>query len=172
MSEPFIGEIKIVGFNFAPRGWAICEGQLLPISQNTALFSLLGTAFGGDGRTNFGLPDLRGRVPVCVGNGAGLSPRGWGQLGGSETNTLGINNIPSHSHTFAQPAVQGGFDEAEPGNSASFAEAQIYSTQNPDTSLRPGTTSNTGAGQAVNNMQPFLGLYFVIALTGIFPSRN
>lgn len=172
MSEPFLGEIKIVGFNFPPRGYAKCDGQTLPISQNSALFSLLGTTFGGDGRTTFKLPDLRGRAALHVGQGPGLSNCQWGQQGGSETNTLGVGQIPAHTHSFAVPAVSGGTGGEEPNPGNSLGEASIYSSSPPDETLRPGTTGSAGSSQPINNMQPFLCVYHVIALTGLFPSRS
>jgi microcystin-dependent protein len=167
MSEPFLGEIRIVGFNFAPRGWARCDGQLLAIAQNTALFALLGTTYGGDGRTTFGLPDLRGRVPVHVGNGLGLSPRNWGEKGGSESNTLTANNLPPHRHDI--PVTDGRRTTNRP-EGAVPARGGSYSTDAP-TGLAVGT-GPTGTGQAVNNVQPYLAVYFVIALQGLFPSRS
>jgi microcystin-dependent protein len=176
MSEPFIGEIKIVGFNFAPRGWADCNGQLLSIAQNSALFSLFGTYYGGDGRNTFGLPDLRGRLPMHVGQGPGLSSRLLGQEGGTETNSLTQNQMPAHSHagTVVTSAQEG--DRTDPSGS------YLARTEDP---LQPygGATGGTmaagsveigatGAGQAVNNMPPYLVLRFVVALVGLYPSRD
>ena len=179
--EPFIGQIQPVGFNFAPRGWALCEGQLLPIAQNTALFSLLGTVFGGDGRTTFGLPDLRGRSIVGVGNGAGLSNIAWGQRGGVETITLTINNLPNHFHTVNE--VQGGKVMFGSNNEAGGSIGNNFSSNatNNDgadnnvmgTSSTPAHNTNpTGNGLAFQSRNPYLGIYMCIALVGIFPSRN
>ncbi len=176
MSEPFLGEIRIVGFNFAPRNWADCDGQLLPINQNQALFSLLGTFYGGDGRTTLGLPDLRGRFPMHTGSGPGLSSRPQGQKTGTETNTLSVNQMPSHSHTGTVRSSTAEGDRSDPEGA--------YPAR-PEEPLQPyaGTTGGTmaaggvqigsvGEGQAVNNMPPFQVVRFVIALAGIFPSRN
>lgn len=167
MSEPFLAEIRIVGFNFAPRGWAFCDGQILPINQNQALFSLLGTTYGGDGRTSFGLPELRGRTPLHPGDGITL-----GAKSGEETHTLSTAEIPQHSH-----AMQGSGDAATtntPGNSQVFARAtqSTYHTPGANVGAVAGTVSNTGGGQAHNNMQPSLAVNFCIALQGLFPSRN
>jgi len=192
MVEPFIGQINTVGFNFAPRGWALCEGQLLPISQNTALFSLLGTTYGGDGRTTFGLPDLRGRNTVGVGQGAGLNHISWGEKGGSNTTVLTKNNLPSHNHsltgakasvTVSIPASDTGADGNNPEDAhlaESPATTNIYKSDTPNVTLAPfpadgdvtGITQDTGASTPIDNMQPFLGVYYVIALVGIFPSRS
>jgi microcystin-dependent protein len=183
-SEPFIGQIMMVGFNFAPRGFATCDGQLLSIAQNTALFSLLGTTFGGDGRTTFGLPDLRGRVAVHVGTGPGLQLVTWGQVGGSNTNTLTVANLPAHNHAAsATVTVKGtnarGNSELPEGNTwASRSRDNDYSNVAPDVVMNAAsvevavTTGNTGGNAAVNNMQPYLGIYHVIALQGIYPSRS
>ena len=174
MSDPFLGTIQPFGFNFAPRGWAKCDGQLLPIAQYQALFSLLGTTYGGDGRTTFGLPDLRGRSMLNQGSGAGLSPRTIGQRGGSETNTLTVNQMPSHNHALqseSQPAdvpdSGGNLLAQTPGNS-------IYKAPVPRQNLAMANEaiSNTGGGQAVNNLSPYLVVNVCIALQGIFPSRN
>jgi microcystin-dependent protein len=182
MSEPFIGEIIMFGGNFAPRSWALCDGQLLPIAQNTALFSILGTTYGGDGRTTFALPGLRGRVPVHAGSGPGLSTRRLGEKGGSETNTLTVNNMPSHNHgVSATLRCNGSAGNANtaPGNSISNdagVSSATYSTSAPNADMSAGSInvsqSNVGANQAVNNMQPFLAINFIIALQGIYPSRS
>lgn len=150
MSEPFIGEVRAVGFNFAPRGWALCAGQLMSIAQNTALFSLLGTTFGGDGMTKFGLPDYRGRSPVGMGNGPGLSAITQGQASGTETVTLLTAQMPSHNHT------------ASGAQAASDASAMAPI---------PVTVQLSGGGNPVPIRNPFLGTNFIIALEGIFPSR-
>jgi microcystin-dependent protein len=173
--EPFIGQIIMVGFNFAPRGFAFCDGQLLAINQNAALFSLLGTTFGGDGRTTFGLPDLRGRVPIHPGSGPGLTPRTWGQKSGSEKNTLVVANLPSHNHTvnIGVTDEDGDTNEAN-GNILSNTVNNNYNTGSPVSgqSLGGASTESAGGGTPVNNIQPFLGIYFCIALVGLFPSRN
>jgi len=179
MSEPFIGEIKMVGFNFAPRGWALCDGQLLPISQNTALFSLLGTTYGGDGRTTFGLPDLRGRVPTHQGTGPGLTNRRIGEKIGTEYVTLNVAQMPSHNHA-ATGALAANSDGASTtaavGNVLAEADENTYTSEAANENMQSGTVSvtvsNAGGGQPHNNMQPTLCINFVIALVGLFPSRN
>ncbi len=172
MSEPFIAEIIMFGGNFAPRGWAFCEGQLLPISQNTALFSLIGTIYGGDGRTTMGLPDLRGRVPIHPGTGPGLPTYQLGQRGGQATHTLTTNEIPSHNHNVSVHNEDG--DKSTPAGSA-FAKSgsQLnFSDEDADGTMRTNTISNAGGNQAHNIMQPFLAVNYIIALQGIFPSRS
>lgn len=176
MSEPFIGEIRAFGFNFAPRGWAHCDGQILPISQNTALFSLLGTTFGGDGRTTFALPDLRGRVALHPGAGPGLPPYNWGQRGGSHQTTITVNELASHTHAGKIRASGDPANTNTPlGNALALAEA--YSDQDlapTPLETRPGTvmTDATGGGQSFSTQPPYLGVYHCIALVGIFPSRS
>ena len=164
--DPFIGEIIMFGGNFAPRGWALCEGQLLSISQNTALFSILGTTYGGDGRTTFGLPDLRGRAPIGAGNGPGLTPRPLGQKTGAETTLLQASNLPPHNHT-ASLNVSG----SDATQSAATANATIAT---PDVTLNASSvqTGKTGGGQPANNMQPVQVVNYIIALQGVYPSRN
>jgi len=173
-SEPFIGQIQMHGFNFAPRGWAFCDGQLLPISSYTALYSLLGTTFGGDGRTTFGLPDLRGRSAKHVGTGPGLTPVTWGQRGGAETVTLTTSNMAAHSHALKGNNSAG--NSATPGGNtlASKSRTNIYSSANaPDVNMHSGSIANsTGGGTPVQIRNPYLGIYHSIALVGIFPSRN
>ena len=166
--EPFIGQIQPFGFNFNPRGWAMCDGQILPIDQNTALFSLLGTTYGGDGMTTFGLPDLRGRVAIHWGSGAGLSARTWGERSGSESHNLTVGQLPSHNHRIN--AVDDSPNQGSP--SGTLAQDSIYSTDMADTQLASTAVSNTGNNQSVNHMPPFLAVTWCIALTGIFPSRN
>lgn len=161
----------MVGFNFAPRGWALCDGQILPISSNSALFSLLGTTYGGDGRTTFALPDLRGRVPIQVGNGPGLSPYQWGEKGGAETNILNVNQLPPHSHTFNLPATEEGNTDS-PENAFVAGDGNASFGTASDITMATSSTNNTGAASSINNIQPFLGIYFIIALQGIFPSRS
>ncbi|WP_027890999.1 phage tail protein [Calidithermus chliarophilus] len=171
MSDPFIAEIRIVGFQFAPRGWARCDGQLLPINQNTLLFSLLGTTYGGNGRTTFALPDLRGRAPVQPGQGPGLSNRTLGQSGGSQTVTLLQTQIPAHNH--ALRAVNDLADSSNPGGSlARAAGVQPYGTGSPNAVLAPQSVGAAGGSQPHNNLQPYLMLNFVIALQGVFPQRS
>ena len=170
MSEPFLAEIRIVGFNFAPRGWAFCDGQILPINQNQSLYSLLGTTYGGDGRTSFALPDLRGRTPMHVGDGHQL-----GQKGGAETVTLTAAEIGAHTHTVKASSQQA--NQAQPANLilATVPRPElIYRTPaaSSTTALRSGTVTNAGGGQAHDNMQPYLAVSFCIALRGLFPSRN
>lgn len=170
MSEPFLAEIRIVGFNFAPRGWAFCDGQILPINQNQSLYSLLGTTYGGDGRTTFALPDLRSRTPIHRSGGHRL-----GQKSGAETVTLTAAEMPAHTHTAKA--------SSSTGNQVSPAARVLAAVAAPDlayadpaaattTALRSGTVTNAGGGQAHDNMQPYLTLGFVIALQGLFPSRN
>jgi len=176
MSEPFIGEIKIVPYTFAPRNWAMCDGQLLPISQNSALFSLLGTFYGGDGRTTFGLPDLRGRFPMHQGLGPGLSQRNLGQVGGDEDRTLTETNLPSHSHTgHVVCSAEEGDRENPDGAFPAVAESpnQPYGGSG-GVAMAGGSVAvdPAGSGQALDVMNPFLVLTFVIALSGIYPSRN
>ncbi len=159
-SDPFVGEIMLVPYNFAPRGWAFCNGQLLALSANTALFSLLGTTYGGDGRTTFGLPDLRGRYAMSSGAGPGLSPRSLGQMSGSEQVTLTAAQIPSHTHT--SPFSDG------PGTISGAHDRVVTDTKSNENAL----TGATGGGQAHDNLSPFLVLNYCIALVGIFPSRS
>jgi microcystin-dependent protein len=164
MSEPFIGEIKIVSFNFPPKGWTFCNGQLLPINQNQALFSILGTTYGGDGRQTFGLPNLQGRMPVHVGNGVVL-----GEQGGETAHTINISELPAHSHTpvgSTNPPTLGAA-----GNLWATFAANQYNSQ-PNTAMNPACITATGGSQPHDNMSPYLVLNFVIALQGIFPSQN
>ncbi|MCM3874881.1 MAG: tail fiber protein [Thermoanaerobaculia bacterium] len=168
MAEPFLSEIRIMSFSFAPKGWAFCDGQLLPINQNQALFSLLGTTFGGDGQTNFALPDGRGRVPIHVGSGHTL-----GERGGEQAHTLSIAELPQHAHVLQATSVSAG--TAVPAASSLLATSVNYEAYRAPTSLvslNPGSVTNVGGSQAHLNMQPFLALSFCIALQGIFPSPN
>lgn len=173
MDNPFIGAIVLFCGNFAPQGWALCNGQLLPISQWTALFSILGTTYGGDGRTNFALPDLRGRVPIHPGQGPGLSNYTLGQTGGLETATLSVNNLPSHSHTLNGDNTAGGKEFPGPAHviGASMTD-KMYSVNPPNTSMNPRSIGNTGNTQPFSIVQPFECINYIIALQGIFPSRN
>jgi microcystin-dependent protein len=172
MSEPFVGEIRMFGFGFAPQGWALCNGQLLPISQNQALFSLLGTTYGGDGRTTFALPDMQSRMPVCQGQGPGLSSYPEGQAGGAETVTLAAAQMPGHTHPVKASSSAAGSDQ--PGGRALARSASHIYTAEPDTStvLNADMLGGTGGGQPHGNIQPYLAVNFCIALTGIFPPRN
>lgn len=169
MAEPFLSEIRLMSFSFPPKGWALCNGQLLPINQNQALFSLLGTTFGGDGRVNFALPDLRGRVPIHVGSGHTL-----GERGGEQAHTLSIAELPTHTHVVM--ASGGNADTADPTNAFfSIPSAALGTVYGPATGLvamNASMSTNTGGSQAHLNMQPFLTLSFCIALQGIFPSPN
>jgi microcystin-dependent protein len=172
MSEPFIGQIEMTGYNYAPQGWALCNGQLLSIAQNTALFSLLGTTYGGNGQTTFGLPDLRGRMPVHQGQGPGLSNRVMGEAAGSETVTLNQGEMPQHNHTVA--AQSGPGNSTNPSNNfpaASSARDNIYSNSS-NALMNQMEIGLTGGSQPHDNMPPFLTVNFIIALQGIYPSRS
>lgn len=168
MAEPFLSEIRLMSFGFAPKGWAMCNGQLLPINQNQPLFSLLGTTFGGDGRVNFALPDLRGRVPIHVGSGHTL-----GERGGEQAHTLSIAELPQHAHF--ENAVNIPATTSDPSATVTLAQsvqAFLYNTPSNLQAMAPDMIGNTGGSQAHLNMQPFLTLTFCIALQGIFPSPN
>lgn len=166
MSQPFMAEIKIISWNFAPRGWAFCNGQLMPINQNQALFSLLGVTYGGNGQTNFALPDLRDRVPMHMGQGHDL-----GERGGEAAHTLSLSEMTQHTHFLN--ANTGVGTETTPNTAVlAKAPANAYAPPANLTALNAGTSLNTGGSQPHVNMQPYLGLYFVIALLGIFPSQN
>lgn len=176
MSDPFLGQIMMVGFNFAPRGWATCDGQLMAISQNTALFALLGTQFGGNGQTTFGLPDLRGRVPIHQGQGPALTPRVMGEISGVENVQLNANQMPAHNHQLsgttdaansASPA--GGFPAAV---NYGGDPVQAYKTTGATTAMHGNAIGIAGQSLPHPNMQPYLVVNFVIALAGVFPSRN
>lgn len=175
--EPYIGEIRMFAGNFAPRGWAFCNGQLLAISQNTALFSLLGTTYGGNGQTTFGLPNLQGRYAMHWGQGNGLSPRTIGETAGNETVTLTTSQIPMHNHLMNASSVQGNAKTPANNFNAVYIDpnsgsgVEIYGTTSSGT-MNPGAISNTGGSNPHDNMPPFQCVTFIIALEGIFPSRN
>ncbi|HEX4007812.1 MAG TPA: tail fiber protein [Acidobacteriaceae bacterium] len=175
MANPFLGEIRVFGFNFAPVGWALCNGEVLPISQNTALFSLLGTYYGGDGRTTFALPNLQGRFPINQGTGIGLSSRSIGETGGSATVALTVSELPVHTHlvncvskagNVSSPAGAA-FAETPGGKPDAYAPATW-----PKTKLSAAAVANTGGGQPHENRPPYLVLNFCIALQGVFPARS
>ncbi|MCK6624306.1 MAG: tail fiber protein [Anaerolineae bacterium] len=166
MAEPFLSEIRIMSFEFAPIGWALCNGQLLPINQNQALFSLLGTTFGGDGRVNFALPDLRARTPIHVGRGHTL-----GERGGEQAHTLSISELPQHSHMVNASSAAGN-TPTPAGNLLASPLNSSYRPADGLVALTPSSIANVGGSQAHLNMQPFLTLSFCIALQGIFPSPN
>jgi microcystin-dependent protein len=176
MADPFVAEIRIFPFNFAPTGWAFCDGQLMPISQNTALFSLLGTTYGGDGKSTFALPDLQGSSPMHPGQGQGLSLRDLGQIGGAETITLLNSEMPAHAHGIGRASTAAG-DSQFPENSvwaqagAGRGAAAAYIAGPPTGKINPNSLAPTGGGLPHNNMQPYLTLNFCIALQGVFPQR-
>lgn len=170
MSEPFIAEIRIFAGNFAPRSWAFCDGQLLPVSQNTALFSLIGTTYGGDGRTTTALPDLQGRAPMHPGRGPGLTARRLGQRGGVETVSLTEAQIPNHTHTMMASRDPG--ELSGPGNDRSLARRTIYHNTGSNQVTMANVLPSSGGSQAHNNLQPFLAINFIIALQGLYPSRS
>jgi microcystin-dependent protein len=165
MAEPFLSEIRMMSFVFAPKGWALCNGQLLPINQNQALFSLLGTTYGGDGRVNFALPNLQGRTPIHMGNGHTL-----GERGGEQAHTLSISELPTHTHVFN--ASQANANLPVPTNNMFGTSNNMYAAAGNLGSINAGTIPNVGGSQAHLNMQPFLTLSFCIALQGIFPSQT
>ena len=165
MAEPFLSEIRVMSFNFAPKGWAMCNGQLLPINQNQALFSLLGTTFGGDGRINFALPDLRGRTPIHVGDAHVL-----GERSGEQAHTLTLSELPDHTHTLNGSSLDANTNL--PANDLFANAANAYGPPASLTTLNPATNTSAGGSQGHPNMQPFLTLTFCIALQGIFPSAN
>lgn len=180
--EPTLAEIRIFAGNFAPRSWALCQGQLLPINQNQSLFSILGTTYGGDGRTTFGLPDMRGRAAMHAGHGPGLSGRSLGSKGGAETVTLNLTNLANHTHHDVVSANTSGSDSdlpngnfpgvisAEDSNGAVIPTLAYASTS--ALSFPAGDTQNTGNGRSFSIEQPFLAMNYIIALQGLFPSRN
>jgi microcystin-dependent protein len=167
MSEPFLAEIRIFGFNFPPRGWAMCDGQILPIGQNQSLYSLLGTNYGGDGRTSFALPDLRSRVPIHV-----AAPHPLGQKGGEELNTLTVQGMPGHNHDAFGTSAAASTPVPTGNQLANSAPNETWHAASNLVGLAAGTVASTSAGQGHDNMQPYLTLNFCIALQGLFPSRN
>jgi microcystin-dependent protein len=174
MADAYIGEIRIFAGNFAPKGWALCNGQLLPINQNTALFSILGTMYGGDGKNNFALPNLMGRAPMGAGAGPGLTARSQGQMIGSSTVTLLSSQIPAHNHTpqygdpSSDPALEGALWSATPGRGGKPA----YSDPGSTVTMSAYAIHETGGGQPHNNMQPYVAMNYIICLQGEFPSRG
>ncbi|MFW6077992.1 MAG: phage tail protein [Gemmatimonadota bacterium] len=174
MAEPFIGEIRAWGCTFAPRDWAACDGQLLPISQHTALFSIIGSQFGGDGRTTFALPNLGGRVPLGPGSGPGLTPRHVGEAGGEAAVTLTGDELPTHSHGMRAVSSRAGSPTpSETSVLAASSRDPLYGSSAPATALAGSTVSTeSGGGGAHDNMMPFQALNFCIALTGVFPARE
>ena len=174
MSEPFIGEIRMVGFNFAPRGWALCNGQLLSIASNNALFSLLGTIYGGDGRTTFALPNLQGRVPMHYGSGAGLSPRLIGEAAGQEAVSLTEAQLPAHTHKARASSLKGNTNSpvGRVWSKDAGVQSATYTSNAADADMAAGAIAPAGGGQPHNNMPPDLAVNFVIALQGIYPARD
>lgn len=170
MSEPFVGEIRMFAGNFAPRGWAFCDGQLMAISQNDALFSLLGTIYGGDGRTTFGLPDLRGRLPMHAGHGPGLSERRLGSKGGAEHVTLTVNQMPSHTHPLQ--ASGNAATAMSPQGQTPASGQDAYSGESPTIALAQDSISHVGGSREHTNLMPSLCVNFIIALVGLYPSRH
>lgn len=178
MTDPFLGEVRIFTGNFPPKGWAFCNGQILPISQNTALFSLLGTYYGGDGKSTFALPNLQGSAPMGQGAGAGLTPRSLGESVGSSTVTLLSSEIPAHTHLPQAINQQGGSNEASgrywsetPPSGRSQVQINLYNSNAPNQNMSPQAVGHAGGNQPHNNRQPSLCLNFIIALQGIFPQR-
>ena len=181
MSDPYVGELRLFGFNFAPNGWALCQGQLLSIQQNTALFSILGTNYGGNGTTNFGLPNLQGSVPIGQGQGAGLSNVVVGEIGGEPTHTLLSNEMPIHSHALTAltvnsvnniPASGSSISQGHGGVRGTTFNVNTYTTATPGTTLNPAAVGTAGGGQAHDNMQPTLTMNWCIALVGVYPPRG
>jgi microcystin-dependent protein len=172
MAQPYIGEIRMFGGNFAPAGWALCDGSLVAIAENTALFTLIGTTYGGDGQATFGLPDLRGRIPIHMGQGSGLSSRQIGENGGSESVTLTPAQLANHSHAF--PASTTAASSGDPLNAvvADTGAASVYSTSNPNVAMSPSAITVAGGSQSHDNMMPYGCVNFIISLFGIFPTLN
>ncbi|HEY5196409.1 MAG TPA: tail fiber protein [Solirubrobacteraceae bacterium] len=174
MAEPFVAEIRVLPYNFAPRGWAFCSGQVLPIAQNQALFSLIGTFYGGNGTTNFALPDLRGCAPMGQGSGPGLTPRVLGETGGENAHTLLATEMAAHSHAPSAFEGRGGLGTTVPAAGAAITASSggsLFGTPAANT-MAPSVISSVGGGTPHNNLMPYLGLNFCIALQGVFPARN
>ena len=172
MSSPFIGEIRMFAGNFAPVGWAFCDGSLIPISENDALFNLIGTTYGGDGQTTFALPDLRSRVPVHAGNGPGLSTYSLGQAGGVEQVTLTTQQLPSHGHAVIASTNAGTQGVPTGGVLAASTSVALYNSNAPNNQMHTGTVGQAGGSQPHDNLQPFLCINFILSLFGIFPSHT
>lgn len=172
MSEPFVGEIRMFAGNFAPRGWAFCDGQLLAVSQNDALFSLLGTIYGGDGRTTFGLPDLRGRLPVHAGTGPGQPEVRLGAKFGAETVTLTVNQMPSHEHPFQASSAAGTQNNAAGEVLGASPNVRVFRPDTPAAAMNSAAVTSVGGSRSHTNLMPFLCVHFIIALFGIYPSRH
>lgn len=172
MADPFVSEIRIFSFNFAPKGWAFCNGQILPISQNTALFSLLGTTYGGNGASNFALPDMQGRTPMHPGQGPGLSLHDLGEMGGSETVTLLESEIPSHSHTLSVASLNSQSTTPVNNSLGRGNPVRVYTSGSPATAMGANSIATAGGGLPHNNMMPYLTMSFCIALQGVFPARS
>ncbi len=172
MASPFLAEIRILPFNFAPKGWAFCDGQVMPLSQNTALFSLLGTTYGGDGKSNFALPNLQGSAPMHPGQGPGLSLHDLGETAGSDTVTLIAAEMPAHSHSLMASNQPGEDPSPQDEALARSVGASLYKAGTANVELAPQAVAPTGGGQPHNNLQPYLTLNFCIALQGIFPARS
>lgn len=172
MSDPFVGEVRMFAGNFAPRGWAFCDGQLLAISQYDALFSLFGTVYGGDGRTTFGLPDLRGRIPLHAGQAPGLTARRLGEKAGVESVTLATAQLPIHAHQLRASGDVAGHTNAQGNLLARSSNIDLYSGDAPDASLAPAAIGSTGGSQSHTNMMPYLCVNFIVALFGVYPSRQ
>lgn len=170
MSEPYLGQIMMCGFDFPPKGWATCDGQVLSIQQNQALFSLLGVVYGGNGTTTFALPDLRGRAGMHWGDGPGLSPRDWGEVGGRESVKLTSAQLPAHTHALAASSQPSTDRVVQPGKS--LASDAGFAGANPNAALAAQTIASSGGGQPHENMQPYLVINYCIAIVGIYPSRN
>jgi microcystin-dependent protein len=174
MANPYLGQLSLVGFNFAPVGWALAAGQILPLSQYTALFSLLGTMYGGDGKSNFGLPNLQNAVPIGVGQSPGLNLYTQGETGGAPTETLQLTQTPNHTHPPKADSAARSHVTQPVGNCfANSTSGNLYSTSSsPLAAMNPAAVSMFGSGQAHNNLMPFLGLYWIIAMQGVYPPRN
>jgi microcystin-dependent protein len=172
MSDPFIGEVRLFAGNFAPQGWALCQGQLVAIAENTALFTLIGTTYGGDGQNTFALPDLRGRVPIHQGQGGGLSSRVMGQLGGAETVTLAAAQMPAHSHPLVASSGPAQAASVPSGSVPAATSISLYGTSAPSLPMAGNAVASTGGSQPHENMAPFVAMNYIISLFGIYPSQN